>query len=109
MLHRPDLVLMDVRMPRLDGVEATRRVVAAVPGVRVLAVSLSSDAEAVGRALRAGATGYLLKHATAGEVHDAVDCTLAGRTYLSREVAGVVVERFVRRDGAGGPGAGSGR
>jgi DNA-binding NarL/FixJ family response regulator len=66
----PDVILMDVRMPRMDGLEATRRIVATVPGARVLVVSSSTDPDDVERAREAGAHGYLPKERVATELHD---------------------------------------
>ncbi len=66
----PDVVLMDVRMPRMDGLEATRRILATVPGARVLVVSSSTDPDDVERAKEVGADGYLSKDRAATELHD---------------------------------------
>ena len=69
----PDVVLMDVRMPRMDGLEATRRIVGAVPGSRVLVVSSSTDPDDVERALEAGADAYLSKDRVAAELADQME------------------------------------
>jgi DNA-binding NarL/FixJ family response regulator len=66
----PDVVVMDVRMPRMDGLEATRRILATVPGTRVLVVSSSTDPDDVERAREAGADGYLPKERAAAELPD---------------------------------------
>ena len=70
---RPDVVLMDVRMPRMDGLEATRRILAALPETRVLVVSSSKDPEDVQRALDAGASGYLPKDRATAELVERLD------------------------------------
>ena len=79
---KPDLVLMDVRMPDLDGIEATRRILLAVPGVRVLAFSSDSAPETVDLMLEAGADGYLVKGADPDELVRAARKVLAGKRYL---------------------------
>jgi DNA-binding NarL/FixJ family response regulator len=84
----PDVVLMDVAMPDLNGVEATAQVKAKLPGVRVIALSMHGDAEYVHRALEAGAAGYLLKESAADEVIAAVRAVHVGKVYLTAAVAG---------------------
>jgi len=79
---QPDLVLMDVRLPDLDGIEATRQILLAVPGIRVLAFSSDSARETVDRMLAAGAGGYLVKGADPDELVRAARKILAGKRYL---------------------------
>lgn len=79
----PQVVLMDIGMPDMNGVEATALLLARLPGVRVIALSMHGDAEHVQRALQAGAAGYLLKESAAAEVVAAVRAVHAGRRYLS--------------------------
>lgn len=86
-LTRPDVVLMDLRMPNMDGVEATTRIRRAQPGVRVLVLTTyDTDAEIL-RAIEAGATGYILKDAPREELFRAVRATAQGQSYLSPAVA----------------------
>src|SRR2546421_440649 len=80
---RPDVVVMDVAMPELNGIEATRRLVAAHPHARVLALSMHKDSVYVREVLRAGARGYLLKDAPAGDLVSAVRAVATGQSYLS--------------------------
>src|SRR5688572_20992772 len=75
---RPDVILMDLSMPRLGGVEATRRVLAEVPGVQVLVLSMHEGADSVLAALRAGARGYLVKGATKEQVARALHDVASG-------------------------------
>lgn len=94
---RPDLVLMDLAMPRVDGVEATRRIKARRPDVRVVVLTSFGDQARVAAALDAGADGYLLKHASADELLDAIRDTVGGGAALDPDVARVVID--LRRDG----------
>jgi DNA-binding NarL/FixJ family response regulator len=95
---RPDVIVMDVRMPRLDGVAATRRVVEELdPPPRVLVVTTFDEDEPVYEALRAGAAGFLLKNAPPEQLVDAVRAIAAGEGLLSPEVTRRVIEEFARR------------
>ena len=90
--HRPRLLLLDLRMPRLDGLKALPQVRAASPQTRVLVVSMDDQAETVIDALAAGASGYLVKDAAAAELHDALETVAAGRRYIGRSVSTAVIE-----------------
>ena len=89
----PDVVVMDVGMPELNGVEATRRVRAEFDGVKVIALSTHTDKRYVHHMLEAGASGYVLKISAYDELLRAVRAVSLGKTYLSPEVAASVVER----------------
>ena len=95
--HQPDVVLMDVRMPRVDGIEATRRIVAAGLPTRVLVLTTFDLDQHVYDALRAGAAGFLLKDVTADRLVAAVEQTAAGETPMDAGVLRRVVDQFVRR------------
>jgi DNA-binding NarL/FixJ family response regulator len=84
--ERPDVVLMDLRMPQLDGAEATRQIRATLPETQVLVLTTYSDDESLFPALRAGARGYLTKDATAEEIEQAIRALAAGRTQLDPAV-----------------------
>ena len=91
-----DVVIMDVAMPVLNGVEATRRMLAENDSVKVIALSMHSDRRFVAEMLKAGAAGYLLKDCTFDELVQAIDTVLSGATYLSPRIADVVVQHYVR-------------
>jgi DNA-binding NarL/FixJ family response regulator len=95
--HRPDVVLMDLSMPGMSGLEATRRVVAEHPETAVVVLTMSDDDESVFAALRAGARGYLLKGATADDIVRAVSAAARGEAILgaqvSQRVLGVLADR----------------
>jgi DNA-binding NarL/FixJ family response regulator len=97
----PDVVVMDVAMPVLNGIEAARQIVANTPGVRILALSVHSDKRFVTNTLQAGAKGYLLKDCASEELVLAIRCVMRGETYLSPSVAGHVVDGLI--DVVGGP------
>ncbi len=89
----PDVVLMDVSLVGLDGIEATRRLRAEQPGINVLMLSASPELHIVRATLDAGATGYLLKRASGKELRDGVRAASAGTPYFSAEVQGAVRDR----------------
>jgi len=84
--QRPDIVMMDLRMPRLEGAEATRQILAAVPDTRVLVLTTYADDDYLFPALQAGARGYLTKDATAEEIEHAIRALVAGNTHLDPAV-----------------------
>lgn len=87
----PDVVLMDLKMPGLDGVAATREITASCPGVAVLVLTTYADEETLLPALRAGARGYLTKDASAEEIEAAIHAVAAGGTYLDAAVQAQVI------------------
>ncbi|MCW2799657.1 MAG: LuxR family transcriptional regulator [Aeromicrobium sp.] len=93
-LNTPDVVLIDIRMPGLDGIEATRRVRAAVPGTAVLVLTMFDDDDTVFAAMRAGAQGYLLKGAEQEEIDRAIRAVVAGEAIFSPGVAQRVLGYF---------------
>jgi DNA-binding NarL/FixJ family response regulator len=90
---------MDVVMPGLDGVAATRRIRSECPGTRVIALSMHSDRRFVSEMVRAGALGYLVKDSAFEELSLAVKTVMANRPYLSAVITGTLVEDFVRQTG----------
>ena len=98
--HHPDLVLMDIAMPGLNGLEATRRLVKEFPAIRVLILSMHKSEEYVWQALRAGAAGYLLKDADLAELALAITAVTRGETYLSPPISKHLIREYVQRVGA---------
>ena len=94
---QPDVVVMDIGMPGMNGIEATRMILEKQPAARVIALSMHSDATYVGRMLQAGARGYLLKESAFDELMQAMDDVSKGRIYLGRKIQGVVVGDYVER------------
>ena len=94
---RPDVVLMDIRMPGLDGIEATRRIVAAQPDTRIVIITTFGLDAYVFDALRAGASGFMLKDAPPEEIAAAVRIVAGGDALLAPAVTRSVVEEFVRQ------------
>lgn len=94
--HRPDVVLMDLRMPRMDGVEATRRIRAGHPGTQVVVLTTYSDDESVFAALRAGARGYLTKDARADDISRTIAAVLRGEAQLDPAVQRRLLEAVTR-------------
>jgi DNA-binding NarL/FixJ family response regulator len=94
-LH-PDIVIMDIAMPELDGVEATRRIAEKCPDTRVLILSMYLSAEHIHRALQAGAQGYVLKESAGDEVIEAIRALRAGKRYLSHRITETMIDDYLR-------------
>jgi len=92
----PDVVVMDIAMPDMNGIEATRQIIAEHPGIKVIALSMHSDRHFVSEMLKAGATAYLLKQCAVDELITAIKTVMKNQTYLSSCISGVVVDNFVR-------------
>ena len=97
-LHAPDVVLMDVRMPGIDGIEATRRIVAILPDTKVLILTTFQYDEYVWGALRAGASGFLLKRASPERLLDAVHTVATGEALLDPAVTRTLIQRHLETE-----------
>lgn len=97
---QPNVIVMDVGMPELNGIEATRQITAMLPGVKVIALSMHSDERFVRRMFQAGASGYLKKDCAYPELTQAIRTVLKDRVYLSPEISKVVVRDYTRRTDA---------
>jgi DNA-binding NarL/FixJ family response regulator len=98
---QPDIVVMDVAMPDLNGIDATRQILAGLPHTKIIALSMHADKRFVVGMLKAGASGYLLKHCALEELVNAIRVVISNRTYLSPDIAGMVVEDFIHRSTSG--------
>ena len=97
--HRPDVVLMDIMMPNLNGLDAAARITRTSPHCRVVVLSMNTDEDTVLRALRAGAVGYLVKTADPAELEMAIRAVAQGSTFLSSAVSAHVIAASLRRAG----------
>lgn len=95
--HAPNVVLMDIAMPELNGLEAAARLRDELPGARVLVLSMYSNEEYVLRALRAGVAGYLLKDSAPSELQRAIETVMRGEVYLSPWVSRKVIDDYLKR------------
>jgi len=93
-LHRPDVVLMDITMPGLNGLEAAARIAKEFAEVRVIILSMHNNEEYYWRALKAGAAGYLLKKAATAELETALQRVVNGEIYLSQEISARLLKKF---------------
>ena len=99
---RPDVVVLDLAMPRLNGVEAVQQIERRAPGVRVLVLSMYADEAYVTRAVRAGAAGYLLKDSADADLIRAVTAVAQGKSFFSPTVARIILDEYGRQLAAKG-------
>lgn len=95
--HEPDVAILDITMPLLNGVEATRQIVKRCPSTRVLVLTMHSDEAYVNQVLKAGATGYLLKESADVDLIQAVSAVSQGKSFFSPAIARVMLDDYVRQ------------
>jgi len=93
---QPDVIVMDVHMPLMNGIDATREILARFDRIRIVALSMQRDQNFVSDMFRAGALAYVLKHCALEELKRAICCVLSGKKYLSADLADLVIDGFVR-------------
>jgi DNA-binding NarL/FixJ family response regulator len=93
---KPDVILIDVAMPRLNGLEAGRRLKKMMPGVKLIFLTMNEDPDLAAEAMRNGASGYLLKTCAASELLDAVQAALKGKSYVTPQIARRMLEAFIQ-------------
>ncbi len=98
---QPDVVLMDVTMPDIDGVEATRQLKSRLPGTAVIMLTMHADQDVLAEAIRAGANGYLVKDCSIDEIAQAIEAVVTGETALSPRLAASMLAEVRRQDSAG--------
>ena len=98
-LHKPDVAVLDVAMPLLNGIEATRRIAKRVPQTRILVLSMYSDEAYVTQMMKAGATGYLLPDSAGVDLLEAVQSVAQGKSYFSPAVARLMLDDYARQRG----------
>ena len=95
--HRPDVVVMDISMPDMNGIDATRIITAELVGVRVLALSMESDRRFVVEVLKAGASGYVLKDSAFAELATAIRMVAANEPYLGKRITEILIKEYLQR------------
>jgi DNA-binding NarL/FixJ family response regulator len=86
----PDVILMDIRMPDVNGIEATRRIRSEIPGTKVIALTMCSDRHFIREMMEAGVSGYVLKHSAPEELATAIHAVTEGRFYACAEIADII-------------------
>ena len=93
---KPDLIVIDIAMPKLNGLDATRQLKRVLPRIKIIILTMNEDTDLVGEAFRAGASGYILKHSASGELMQAIHEVLKGSSYLSPRITGGAVASLLR-------------
>ena len=96
--HKPDVVIMDISMPKLNGIEATGIMKQSNPDIKIIILTVHEDEEYVYQMLRAGASGYVLKSAGKKEIFAAIESALSGERFFSPGISKLIIEGFIKRD-----------
>ena len=99
----PDIAVVDIAMPRMNGIEVTRQIHDACPGTEILILSMHADPEFIYQAFRAGARGYVIKESAGGEVVNALRVLRSGQRYVSQKIDAAELERYLRERGEDNP------
>lgn len=94
----PDIVIMDISMPVLNGIEATKKILSIMPSVKILALTQYDSNEYILQMFRAGAKGYLLKNSKKKEIIDAVENIVAGNNYFGKNISDIILKSFIHHD-----------
>ena len=94
--YKPDIVIMDISMPDLNGIEATRQIISTVDGVKVIGLSMHSDKRFIANMLGAGAMGYLRKNCDSTELLTAIRTVASGHIYLGQKIVGIMARDFIQ-------------
>jgi len=93
--HHPDLVFMDIRMPNINGIDATREAIQRKPGLKIVALSMHDDEEYLESMMQAGAKGFLLKKAGSDELQKAIEVIMSGGNYFSQEIMSLFAKKMI--------------
>jgi two-component system response regulator NreC len=91
----PEVIIMDVAMPNLNGIEATRQILAELPGIKIIALSMHDDRRFVLNMFKAGAVGYMLKDCAFNDLVKAIRVVMSNKTYMSNEIAEIVLKNYL--------------
>jgi DNA-binding NarL/FixJ family response regulator len=94
--HHPDVVVMDVTMPKMNGIEASRRIKSSLEDVKILGLSMHADKRLIAEILKAGASGYALKEGSSEELIRAIHIVSSGETYLSPKIASILIKDYLK-------------
>lgn len=97
--YKPDVVLLDIAMPRMNGIDATKKLKSILPSIKIITLSMHSDKQYVKGVLEAGADGYLLKNCTYRQLTDAIDSVYHGKKYLSQDITEMVISGYLSPSG----------